>query len=361
MDRRAFTKLSALTLAAVRSSWAFQGASRTGPVGFAVVGLGAISDIFMRACAASQKAKVVALVTGHPMEKGRRYAGMHAVPESGIYTYESFDRLRDNPAVEAVYIGLPNSMHREYTERAAAAGKHVLCEKPMAISSAECRSMIAACDAARVKLMIAYRIQYEPLWYQAWKMIRGGDIGQVQSFQGGFFNQTKAGEWRLSRTLGGGGSVLDLGIYPLNSIRWITGEEPVDFSAVVSTRDHSGRFAEVEQSVEWTMRFPSRIIASCASSYGQTGPGFLNINGDAGYLQMQPGYFYDGLRMSGMVAGKKVEITSDGRNPYQFTLEADHFADCIRLDQTPRTTGEEGLKDLLAIEAIYKAAGTPIA
>jgi predicted dehydrogenase len=326
-----------------------------------VVGLGTISDIFMRACHASTKAKVVALVTGHPIEKGRRYAAIYGIPESAIYTYETYDRLRENNAVEAVYIGLPNNMHREYAERAAAAGKHVLCEKPMAISNAECRSMIAACSAAGVKLMIAYRIQYEPLWNQLRKMVQNADIGQVQSFQGGFFNQQQAGAWRLSRRLGGGGSVLDLGIYPLNSIRWIAGEEPAEFAATVSTRDHSGRFAEVEQSIEWTMKLPSGIIASCASSYGQTGPGFLNVNGDKGYLQMQPGFFYDGPRLTGITGRKTVDISSPGRNPYQFTLEAEHFADCVRLDQTPHTPGEEGLKDLLAIESIYKSAGTPIA
>jgi len=237
----------------------------------------------------------------------------------------------------------------------------VLCEKPMAISSAECRTMIAACHAARVKLMVAYRIQYEPLWNRAIQMIESGAIGQLQSFQGGFYNHQDAGAWRLSRKLGGGGSVLDLGIYPLNAIRHITREEPADFTAVVSTRDHSGRFAEVEQSVEWTMKFPSGVIASCGCSYGQNGPGFLTINGDQGNLEMRPGFFYDGLRLSGQAGGKQIDVASNSRNPYQFTIEAEHFADCIRNDHEPLSPGEEGLKDLLAIESIYRAAGTPIA
>ncbi len=132
----------------------------------------------MRACANSQTAKITALVTGHPAEKGTKYAAMYGIPKSSIYTYEEYERLADNKAVDAVYIGLPNSMHREYTVRAARIGKHVLCEKPMAISSAECRTMIQACHTANVKLMIAYRVQYDPTWQQAMQIIDSGGIGR---------------------------------------------------------------------------------------------------------------------------------------------------------------------------------------
>ena len=146
MDRRSFTRLSALALAATRvRSLAQPASTAVRPVGYAAIGLGTISDIFMRACAKTQTAKITALVTGHPDTKGKKYAAMYGIPESSIYTYETYDRLRDNKDVEAVYVGLPNSMHREYTVRAAQMGKHVLCEKPMAISSAECRQMIDAC------------------------------------------------------------------------------------------------------------------------------------------------------------------------------------------------------------------------
>lgn len=360
MNRRQFTKASALAWAATRfPSSAF--AAPPKPIGFAAVGLGSISDIFMRACANSSSAKITALVTGHPKEKGLKYASMYGIPTDSIYTYEEYERLGENKAVDAVYIGLPNSMHCDYTVRAARLGKHVLCEKPMAVSSAECRTMIAACRQANVKLMIAYRIQYDPTWLQAMKIIDDGGIGSFQSFQGGFFNQQRAGAWRLSRQLGGGGSVLDLGIYPLNAIRHITQEEPSAYTAMVSTRDKSGRFAQVEESVEWTMKMPSGILASCGCSYGQTGPSFFVMNGDKGYLQFEPAFNYDGLRLRGRVDGKEIEIDGTGKAPFQFTLEADHFADCIRNDKQPESPGEEGLKDLLAIEAIYRAAGTPIA
>lgn len=379
MNRRTFTKVSALAAAASqlpRLSMGQRPAGGAGQksaggagqrpaggrrLGFAAVGLGGISEIFMRACAASQSARITALVTGHPKEKGERYAAMYGIPRSSIYTYAEYERLAENRDVDAVYIGLPNSMHCEYTVRAAAAGKQVLCEKPMAISSAECRRMIDACAKAKVKLMIAYRVQYDPTWIEGIQRIRDGWIGELESFQGGFFNQQPEGVWRLNRRLGGGGSLLDVGIYPLNAIRHITGEEPAAYTAVAATRDHSGRFAEVEQSLEWTMKMPSGILASCGCSYGQDGPSFLTINGDKGFLQFEPAFLYDGVHLTGRAGGETVDLRGTGKMPFQFAIEADSFARCVWEDRQPEADGEEGLKDLMAIEAIYRAAGTPIA
>jgi predicted dehydrogenase len=362
MERRDFTKLSAFAFAwTCLPSYAQNAGASQKPVGYAAIGLGTISDIFMRACAQSQTAKVTALVTGHPDTKGVKYAEMYGIPKSSIYSYETFDRIRDNKDVDAVYVGLPNSMHCEYTVRAAQAAKHVLCEKPMAISSAECRKMIDACRQAKVKLMIAYRVQYDPTFIQAIDIVRSGKIGQSESFQGGFYGQQPVGAWRLTKKLGGGGALLDLGIYPLNAIRHITGEEPTDFTAIVSTRERSGRFTEVEQSMEWTMKFPSGIIASCGCSYGQRGPNFLNINGEKGYLVVEPAFSYDGVYLHGEVGGQPVDQLGTGKLPFQFVLEAEHFASCVRNNTEPESPGEEGLKDMLAIEAIYKAAGAPIA
>jgi predicted dehydrogenase len=287
---------------------------------------------------------------------------MYGVAKSSVYTYETFDKIRDDKSIEAVYIGLPNSMHCEYTVRAAQAGKHVFCEKPMAISSAECRQMIDACRKAGVKLMIGYRVQYEPTWAQVVQRVKNGDLGKVKGFHGGFFDVRRTGEWRLNRKMAGGGPIMDLGIYPLNAIRYITGEEPTEFTAVVSTIDKTaGRYIGIEESMEWTMKFPSGIIASCGSSYGQHGPAFLEIGGDAGALEVIPGYFYDGVRYQGQGRNGPFEEAGTGQQPYQFVLEAKHFADCIRNNREPKTPGEEGLKDLLAIEAIYRAAGQPIA
>jgi predicted dehydrogenase len=362
MSRRNFTRLSALALAATRMpSFAQTPASEQKPVGYAAIGLGTISDLFIRACAESKTAKITALVTGHPDTKGKHYAAMCGIPESSIYTYETFDRIRDNKDIDAVYIGLPNSMHREYTVRAAQAGKHVLCEKPMAISSAECSQMIAACRAASVKLMIAYRVHYEPTHLEAQRIVQSGALGQLQAFEGAFGFNATPNQWRLTRQYGGGGPLMDVGIYPMNEIRWLLGEEPSAYTAVATTRDHaSGRFAEVEQTLDWTMKFPSGIVAALGCTYGSDMPGFLRIHGDKSSLEITNAYSYQGPHMTNL-GGAHVDTITHGEATLHFQIEAEHFANCIRTGADPKTPGEEGLHDLLAIEAIYKAAGTPIA
>jgi predicted dehydrogenase len=356
-DRRSFIKASMLAVAA--SSLPLR-AEPQQPVRFAAVGLGSISDIFMQACAQSSKCKVNALVTGHAAEKAPKYETLYGVSPKAVYDYQNYDEIAHNPDIDAVYIGLPNSMHAEYTIRAARAGKHVLCEKPMAISSAECRQMIDACRQHNVKLMIAYRVHYDPMWQQIRKLVRDGGLGQVQGFQGGFYGVKTAG-WRLDRKLAGGGSLLDLGIYPLNTIRWIVGEEPVSFSAQAGTRAADSRFSTVEESIEFSMKFSSGVLASSGSSYGEMGGAYLSIDGADGNLWVEPAFFYEGLKFHGETLHGAVSQASPAKRPYQFVYEADHFANCIRSNREPDTSGEEGLKDLLAIEGIYRAAGAPIA
>ena len=363
LSRREFCGMTGAALAgAAMPAWAQGASSGERPVGFAAIGLGTISEIFMRACARSKKAKITALVTGHPDTKGKHYAALYGIPESSIYTYDTFDRIRDNKAVEAVYVGLPNSMHREYTVRAAQAGKHVLSEKPMAISSAECEQMIAACRKAGVKLMIAYRVHYEPVHIEARRLVQSGALGELQAFEGAFGFDAQPNQWRLTREFGGGGSLMDVGIYPMNEARWIVGEEPVQYAAFAATRDKtSGRFKDMEQTLTWTMKFPSGVLGAMGSSYGSNMPPFIRIHGTRGSLEITTAYAYNGIHMRGL-EGVKVDMSSpDDQDTTQFLYEADHFADCVRTGAEPRTPGEEGLKDLLAIEAIYKAAGTPIA
>lgn len=357
LDRRGFAKLS--LLAAAASALPLRAESQP-PVRFAPVGLGTISNIFMEACAKSSKCKVTALVTGHAAEKAPKYEALYGISPNAVYNYQNYDEIAHNPDIDAVYIGLPNSMHAEYTIRAARAGKHVLCEKPMAISSAECRQMIDACREHNVKLMIAYRVHYDPMWQQIRKMARRGDLGDLQGFQGGFYGPGMTG-WRLDRKLAGGGSLLDLGIYPLNTIRWIAGEEPTSFSAQIATKIPGPRFSSVEESIEFTMKFPSGLLASSGSSYGESGGSYLSIDGPDGNLWVEPAFFYQGLKFHGDTIHGPVSKASTGRQPYQFVYEADHFADCIRNNREPDTPGEEGLKDMLAIESIYRAAGAPIA
>lgn len=358
MNRRTFARLSAL--AAASTAVPILGQTQR-PLRFACVGLGGISEIFMQACAQSAKCKVTGLVSGHADEKAPKYQAMYGISPKSVYSYQNYDQIAHDPNIDAVYIGLPNSMHAEYTVRAAQAGKHVLCEKPMAISSAECRTMIDACKKANVKLMIAYRVHYDPTWITLRELARSGALGTIQGFQGGFYSPKPQGEWRLNKKLAGGGSLMDLGIYPLNAIRWIAGEEPASFSAQVATKIPGPRFAEVEETIEFTMKFPSSTLASSGSSYGATGPAYINVDGTEGYLRLEKAYFYEGMTYSGQTAKGPISGRSTGKAPFQFTAEADHFADCVRDNTQPKTAGEEGLADMIAIESIYRAAGAPIA
>ncbi len=361
MDRRHFSKLSALAAAATTlPAWAQNAVPNGRKIGFAAVGLGEISDIFIRAVGSSQKCAITGLVSGHADQKAPKYTGQLNIPQSSVYTYDTFDRIADNKAIDAVYIGLPNSLHAEYTIRAAKAGKHVLCEKPMALNSDECRAMIKACRDHNVKLMIAYRIHYDPMFLRIRDMARSGALGPIQGFQGGFYGPGIKG-WRLDRKFAGGGSLYDLGVYPLNTIRWIAGEEPTSFTAQVSTPNPGPRYSSMEETVEWTMTFPSKRIASSGSSYGASGPNFVSIAGTEAFLRVEPAYSYNGLSYT-VHKGDRIisQETNTEQGPYQFTLEADHLADCIHNNTTPNTPGEEGLADHLAIEAIYEAAGHPV-
>ena len=299
--------------------------------------------------------EITALVSGHP-EKARKIAAEYNVPDSSIYSYENFDKIRDNPNIDAVYIALPNSMHAEYTIRAAQAGKHVLCEKPMATSVADCDAMIAACKKADRKLMIAYRLQREATTLHAQKLVQSGALGKVQAMDSCNGFNIKAGEWRLNGKLAGGGPLMDVGIYSLNACRFLLGEEPAEIAAYSSIVDHDGRFDEVEENVGWTMKFPSGAVASCATTYGASMDGFIKVYGSKGTLTLN-GFGYDGVTLTAKLNGQPdVSDVEQGKDPVQFVTESDYFSRCI-LDNTPvGPSGEEGRKDVAIMMKIYASA-----
>ena len=361
ISRREFSKLGALGLAARMVPGGFAGAQAgQAKVGYCVIGLGRIADHFMRGVRESGTSQITGLVSGH-REKAERLAAEYGVPASSIYSYEDMDRMKENKAIQAVYVALPNSMHAEYTVRSAKAGKHVLCEKPMATSVKEAREMIAACEAAHVKLMIAYRLHYEPTTRRAIKLLRDGLVGQVQSIASANGFNESAGEWRLDKKLAGGGPLMDVGIYCLNATRYLTGEEPVKFTAVVSTIDKDGRFSSVEENTSWTTLFPSGIEATCTTTYGAQMPGFYKVYGAKGWLEVD-NFGYDGLRLRAEFrdakdAVVKVDEANTEKDPKQFVRQVDHFSGCVRTGKTPDTPGEEGLRDMEYMRDIYKAAG----
>jgi len=336
-----------------------QGENESGrKVGYAIIGLGRISlQHFMPACKTSKYSKVVALVSGH-RDKAEKTAAEYGVPETNIYDYKNCDDMRGNKDIDAVYVALPNSMHAEYTIRSANAGKHVLCEKPMATSVRDCQAMIDACKAANKKLMIAYRCQYEPTNLGAIKLIRDGKLGKIQAIESANGFNIHPGEWRLNKKLAGGGPLMDVGVYSLNACRYLTGEEPVHLEGYSSVIDHDGRFEEVEENLSWTMKFPSGVVASCNTTYGANMPGFYRVHGSKGMLHAEPAFSYEGIHLKAQIQGEPpIDDLEEAHDPMQFAVEGDEMSRCILEGREPKTNGEEGLRDMKYMEAIYKSAG----
>jgi predicted dehydrogenase len=334
-------------------------------IGYCMIGLGRISmGHFMPGVLPSKNSRITGLVSGH-RDKALAQAAKYGVPENSIYSYENMDQIKNNPAIDAVYVALPNSMHAEYTIRSAKAGKHVLCEKPMATTVADSLAMIKACKDANKKLMIAYRCHYEPTNLRAMQLIRDGKLGKIQAIESANGFNEKAGEWRLDRKLAGGGPLMDMGVYSLNACRYLTGEEPIELKAYSSVIDHDGRFDTVEENVSWTMKFPSGAVASCNTTYGAPMNGFYRVHGSLGFLYAEPAFPYEGLHLTARFsdpAGGKPTILDEpnpDKDPSQFTTQAEYFSDCILTDKTPKTAGEEGLLDMQYMSKIYQSAGLP--
>jgi predicted dehydrogenase len=366
VTRREFARLAAAVSAATilpNSSFAQLGAPPAGrKIRYAVVGLGRISmGHFMPGTKQGHLGEITALVSGHP-DKAKRVAEQYGVAESSIYSYENFDQIRDNPNIDAVYIALPNSMHAEYTIRAAQAGKHVLCEKPMANSVADCEAMIAACKKANKLLMIAYRCQLEATTLHAKRIVQSGELGKIQAIESANGFNIQPGEWRLNKQLAGGGPLMDVGIYSLNASRFLTGEEPNALSAYSSVIDHDGRFNEVEENLSWTMRFPSGIVATCTTSYGSNMGGYIKLHGSKGQLTLE-GFGYSGIHLTAHLngamhgdPGQNIDDLDQGQDPAQFVVESDYFSKCILENRQPGPSGEEGLRDIALMRNIYESA-----
>ena len=334
-------------------------------VGFALVGLGRLSvEELLPAFGVCEKARPAALVSGD-RNKALKIAGQYGIPESAVYDYKTFDRIRDNPDVQVVYVVLPNGMHHEFTIRAAQAGKHVLCEKPMATNSRECIDMIAACEKAGRKLMVAYRIQYEPHNRLARDLVRRKQFGPVKLIQS--VNAQRQGEpkqWRHDKKLAGGGALPDIGLYDLNTTRFLLGEEPVEVSAMMYSTPGDPRFREVEENMVWQMRFPGGALTSHMSGYDAHESRRYRVHAPTGWIDLDPAFAYKGLRMrTARAEGNQEQVTEHRlEEKNQFALEMDHFAECVKENKRPFTPGEEGLQDHRLMEAIYRAAesGGPV-
>jgi predicted dehydrogenase len=321
---------------------------------YAVVGLGHIAQAaVLPAFHNAHNSELFALVSGDLNKLktlGEKYSLDH------LYGYKDYGRVLSN--VDAVYLALPNHLHREYAVRAAAAGVHVLCEKPMAVTEEECRAMIKAADQNQVKLMIAYRLHFEAGNLEAIDVARSGRLGDIRFFTSEFAQQVAEENVRISETAAhGGGSVYDMGVYCINAARYLFRSEPIEVSAVSARKNSDDRFLHVEEMASVTMRFPEERLATFTCSFGAAHIGRYTLVGTKGMLQADPAYGYaTSIEHQMTIGGKTKKKTFPKRD--QFAAELVYFSDCILKDKDPEPSGYEGLLDVRVIQAIYESIRT---
>jgi predicted dehydrogenase len=321
-------------------------------VGFALCGLGSLSTYQIApALQKTENCRLAGIITGTPA-KAVKWKAQYDIPDKGIYSYETMHRIADDPDIDVVYVVTPNALHLDYALIAAKAGKHVFCEKPMEISVERCRQMIEAVTTARRVLGIGYRCRFEPHHLECVRIARDKEFGALKLIDAHFSNHVEPSVWRLKRALAGGGPLMDLGIYALQATRYLTGEEPMWISATTTQGDPE-RFSEVEESVLWQAKFPGGAISHCSSSYDSVGLGYFRAIAERGWFGLDPAFNYDGIH----------GLRSDGKaiDPPptdQFAVEMDDFARCIMERTATRVPGEEGLRDVKIMMAIYESART---
>jgi predicted dehydrogenase len=320
----------------------------------AIMGLGGYGTRVAKAMESCKRAKLVGLISGTP-SKVVDWRAKYDIPEKNCYNYDNFDAIKDNPDIDAVYVITPNALHKEQTIRVAKAGKHVICEKPMGINAKEGQEMVDACKAANVKLLVGYRMHYEPKTVEVIKMRKAGEFGKLKFFQGlSGFAIGDPTQWRLNKELAGGGAMMDIGIYAINGARYMLGEEPIWVTAQETKTDFEKFKEGVDETIQFQMGFPSGAVASCLSTYAMRHLDRFFLTGEKGYVEMQPSSGY------GPIEGRthKGELTQP--HITHQTLQMDGMAQLIFDGAQPivPVDGEEGLKDLKIIDAIYEAAKT---
>lgn len=321
-------------------------------LGIALVGLGNYAARQLApALQETSNCYLAGIVTGTP-SKIDTWKNQYNIPDTSIYNYENFDRIADNKSIDVVYVVLPNSMHHEYVIRAAKAGKHIFCEKPMGVSVKECREMIDACKKAGVRLFVGYRLHSSPIHQAAMKFRENAAIKIVESEFG--FKIGDPNQWRLKKSLAGGGAMMDLGIYAIQAARYTIGKEPVAVSAQEYKTDPV-KFREVDETIIWQMEFPDGKVSNSATSYS-TMLNRLYISAETDWLEFQPAFNYRGIK------GSTNKGLLDFPDVNQQAAQMDTHSKCIMDNLPSDADGEEGLKDLKVIEAIYKSieSGTKV-
>jgi predicted dehydrogenase len=319
-------------------------------VRYAVVGLGHIAQVAMLPAFAHARrnSRLTALVSD---DRAKREALAARYRVEHTFSYDEYDACLEQ--VDAVYLALPNSLHAEYTLRAARAGVHVLCEKPMAVTAQECRQMIAACRRHRVRLMIAYRLHFEEINLRVIDLVRRGRIGEPKFFNSSFSMTVKPGDIRTKRAMGGG-TLYDIGVYCINAARYLFRAEPREVMAI-SVNSGPAKLAEIDESTGALLRFEGERVAAFVTSFNATDVASYRIVGSKGQIHVDPAYEYaEGLEYELTVEGKSTRKRIGKRD--QFAPQLLYFSDCIQKNRQPEPSGEEGLQDVRIVEALYKSA-----
>lgn len=321
----------------------------------AIMGLGGYGTRVAEAMKDCKKAKLAGVISGTPA-KIKDWQGRYGIPEKNCYNYENFDAIKNNPDIDAVYIITPNALHHPQALRVAAAGKHVICEKPMALNAAEAKEMVDACKKANVHLLVGYRMHFEAKTLEIIRMRKAGEFGKIGFFQGlsGFIIGDPL-QWRLNKQLAGGGAMMDIGIYSVNGARYMTGEDPVWVTAQ-ETKTNPVKFKEgVDETIQFQLGFPGGAVASCLSTYTLNNLDRFFLDGDKGFAELQPSTGY------GPIKGRthKGELTQP--HITHQTVQMDEMAAIILEGKKPEVPvdGEEALKDMKIVDAIYSAVKTP--
>jgi predicted dehydrogenase len=327
-------------------------------VRYAVVGLGWIAqEVVLPSFEHSAHSELTALVTDDA-EKARELSEAYNI--SVTCSYDNFGGLMNSEDIDAVYISLPNSLHAQYAIRAAQAGVHVLCEKPMAANSRECEDMIRASEEAGSLLMIAYRLHFEPANLTAIETIQSGAIGEPRTFSSSFSQNVKPGDIRLKSSLAGG-PLMDMGIYQINAARYLFRSEPVEVAALATKPANDERFREVHESVSSILRFSGDRIAAFTTSFGAAPSDEWQVVGTKGSLRLQHAFEYHGEKeLVSMIDDQEEKQSFPKRD--QFGAEIEYFSECILEGRNPEPSGKEGLADIRIIEALLQSIreGKPI-
>jgi predicted dehydrogenase len=355
-SRREFLqKLGASALALSFLSGTDRANPYDGPVlRVAIMGLGSYGTRVAEAMQSCKKARLVGVISGTPA-KISAWQGKYNIPAKNCYNYENFDAIRNNPDIDAVYVITPNALHHDQVIRVARAGKHVICEKPMALNAKEGQEMIDACKTAKVRLLVGYRMHFEPKTLEIIRMRKAGEFGKIMFFQGlsGFIIGDPS-QWRLNKQLSGGGSMMDIGIYSINGSRYMVGEEPVWVTAE-ETKTNPQKFKDgVDETIQFQLGFPSGAVASCLSTYSMNFLDRFFLNGDKGFAQLDPATGY------GPIQGSTSKGPLNQPHITHQTVQMDEMSGILLEGKQPivPVDGEEALKDLRIIDAIYLSART---